>query len=159
MHIDKPIEFNIAEIINEISENTDITLSKTVVEIEATDDLHVKKLNLKSGSWNSEEPWLIIDENQKINTMLPIQSINKIIENYKASQEENFNLKLEKTIWQNVPIDFEDVRSVAMDEIKKIALNEQKDKKAIDIDLAKLIKKIKKEYPNLFLNIQDMLRN
>jgi len=157
MNIDKPVKFNIAEVINEISSNTDINLSKTVVEIESTDDLHVKKLNLKSGSWNSSEPWLIVDENQKINTMLPIQSINKIIENYKASQEENFNLKLEKTIWQNVPIDFQDVRTVAMEEINKIALNEQKDEKVIDINLEKLIKKIKKEYPNLFLNINDML--
>jgi len=159
MNIDKPAKFSITDIISGISDSTDLNLSKTLVEIEPTDDLQVKKLNLKSGTWDSKEPWLIVDENQNINTLLPISSVNKIIENYKASQEENFNLKLEKTIWQNVPIDFHDVHAVAMSEIEKIALNEHKSKNATNINLEKLLKKIRKEYPNLFLNIKDMLSN
>ncbi len=87
---------------------------------------------------------------------MSINSINKIVENFRATQEENFNLKLEKTIWQNIPIDFQDVWAVAMDEIKCIATGKDEDIKVINVDLEELIINIKAEHPNLFFNFKDL---
>ena len=56
-------------------------------------------------------------------------------------------MKLEKSILQQLPLDFQDVWAVAMEEIGKSKKNE--------IDFDKLVKKIKKEHPNLFLDLKD----
>ena len=127
----------------------------TVIEIAKTDDPGVKTLSLKSGSWDGKEPWFIIDEDQKLHTMISIDSIHKLIDNFKQLQQDNFDLKLEKTILQHVPIDFQDVWTVAMDEIKKMAIKNSK-AKSLNIDLEKLLRKIKREHPNLFLNLKDL---
>lgn len=149
-------ELSVFEMINEISKDIGLDGDKTVIEIENTDNPEVKNLSLKSGSWNANEPWFVVDENKKLHTMMSIKSVNKIIENFRTTQEENFNLKLEKTIWQNIPIDFQDVWSVAMDEIKSMAIKDLKEVKVISVDLEKLVAKIKQEHPNLFLNLKDL---
>lgn len=149
-------ELTVFEMINAISKDIGLDGDKTVIEIEKTDNPDVKKLNLKSGSWEASEPWFIVDEKKKVHTMMSMHSVNKIVKNFKNSQEENFNLKLEKTIWQNIPIDFHDVWAVAMDDIKSMASNGKKDSKVINVDLEKLIEKIKEEHPNLFLNFKDL---
>jgi hypothetical protein len=149
-------ELSAVEMINIISKDIGLDGDKTVIEIENTDNPDVKRLNLKSGSWSANEPWFVVDENQKLHTMMSINSVNKIVENFRATQEENFNLKLEKTIWQNIPIDFKDVWAVAMDEIKSMAIQEGDEAKVINVDLEELISKIKAEHPNLFLNLKDL---
>ncbi len=131
---------------------------ETVIEVEDTDNPDIKTLNLKSGSWSGKEPWFVIDENQKLHTMLSIDSIHKLIENFKKLQQDNFDLKLEKTILQHVPIDYQDVWVVAMDEIKKLA-DRHGNEKSLNVDLEKLLRKIKKEHPNLFLNLKDLFTN
>jgi len=131
---------------------------ETVIEIADTDNPDVKTLNLKSGSWGNKEPWFIIDENKKLHTMVSVDTMHKLIENFKQLQEDNFDLKLEKTILQHVPIDYQDVWVVAMDEIKKMAQTKG-ETKSLSIDLEKLLRKIKKEYPNLFLNLKDLFAN
>ncbi|MFK5882270.1 MAG: DUF2603 domain-containing protein [Sulfurospirillum sp.] len=131
---------------------------ETVIEIEDTDNPDVKMLSLKSGSWDNKEPWFVIDENQKLRAMVSIDTMNKLIENFRELQQNNFDLKLEKTILQHVPIDYQDVWTVAMDEIKKLALKKN-NSKTVNIDLEKLLRKIKKEHPNLFLNLKDLFAN
>jgi len=149
-------ELSVFEMIDVISKDIGLDGDKTVIEMENTDNPEIKKLSLKSGSWSANEPWFVVDENKKLHTMMSIKSVNKIIENFRATQEENFNLKLEKTIWKNIPIDFQDVWVVAMDTIKSMAKQEDKDTKTINVDLDKLITKIKAEHPNLFLNFKDL---
>jgi hypothetical protein len=149
-------DLSVFEMINVISKDIGLDGDKTVIEIENTDNPEVKRLSLKSGSWSANEPWFVVDENKKLHTMMSMRSVNKIIENFRATQEENFNLKLEKTIWQNIPIDFQDVWAVAMDEIKIMATGESEEVKVINVDLEKLITKIKAEHPNLFLNLKDL---
>lgn len=149
-------EISAFDMINVISNDIGLDGDKTVIEIENTDNPEVKRLSLKSGSWGANEPWFVVDEKQKLHTMMSIKSVNKIVENFRATQEENFNLKLEKTIWQNIPIDFQDVWAVAMDEVKSMATQEGEDTKVINVDLDKLIIKIKAEHPNLFLNFKDL---
>jgi len=150
----KKKELSIYEMINEISRDMNVD-DRTVIEIENTDNPEIKRLSLKSGSWEASEPWFIVDEDKKIHTMMSMDSITKIINNFKASQQENFNLKLEKTIWQNVPIDFQDVWAVAMDEIKSMTKNNG-GSKVVNVDLESLVAKIKKEHPNLFLDLKDL---
>jgi hypothetical protein len=147
-------ELSIYEMINKISKDMNID-DKTVIEIEDTENPEIKRLSLKSGSWEASEPWFIVDEHKKLHTMISMDSITKIINNFKATQQENFNLKLEKTIWQNIPIDFHDVWAVAMDEIKNLTKNNG-DSKVINVDLEALVAKIKKEHPNLFLDLKDL---
>lgn len=129
---------------------------KTIIEIEETDNPDVKNIKLTKGSWDTREPWFAIDENRKIHALLSMETLLKIMEALKMTQQENFNLKLEKTIWQNIPIDFQDVWVVAMDEIKKIAGTSQESQKSISIDIEKLVQNIKKEHPNLFLDLKNI---
>ncbi len=129
---------------------------KTILNLEDTDSPDRKLLTLKSGNWENEEPWFVIDKNGKIHTMLSLDTLLHIVKSLRIAQEENFNLKLEKSIWQNVPIDFQDVWVVAMDEIKK-QLKNSKDKRSLNIDIDKVVKDIKKKYPNLFLNLDKYL--
>lgn len=149
-------EISVFDMINIISKDIGLDGDKTVIKIENTENPEIKKLNLKSGSWSANEPWFVVDENQKLHTMMSINSVNKIVKKFKETQEENFNLKLEKIIWKNIPIDFQDVWAVAMDEIKSIVATESDDTKVINVDLERLLRKIKAEHPNLFLNFKDL---
>jgi hypothetical protein len=129
---------------------------KTIINIENTEDPGKKLLTLQSGDWDGDEPWFAIDENDKIHTIVSMDTLLQIIKSLRKVQEENFNLKLEKTIWQNIPIDFHDVWVVAMNEIKK-QLKSSKDKRTVGIDTEKVVANIKKNHPNLFLNLDMYL--
>ncbi len=130
---------------------------KALFSIKNTDDPKVKELHLESGEMNEEEPWFAIEEDndKKAYAFIPLEAFNQMVNILKNVQKENFDLKLEKTIWQNIPQDFDDVWVVAMDKIRHLA--QQEKSQPISVDLDKLIRDIKEEHPNLFVNIRDFL--
>ena len=139
------------KMIEKISKNLSPTKQKeqTILEIVPSEDESTKLLRLKNGSWdNAKEPWLVYDEKQKLHALLSIDTLTKMIEHFKKAEQETLFLKLEKSILQQLPLDFQDVWTVAMEEIKK--------SKKSEIDFDKLVKKIKKDHPNLFLDLKDL---
>lgn len=141
--------------INEFSSSLGINKDEqTILEIVASND-NEKVLSLKSGHWQAPEPWFVIDENDKIHTLISIASLKNMLEGLKQLQKENFELKLEKAIYQQIPIDFNDAWIVAMDEIKKQGKNGLME---VNIDLDKLMANIKKEHPNLFVDMEAMMK-
>jgi len=137
--------------IEKISKGLSVSKQKeqTVLEIVPNEAESTKLLRLKNGSWdNAKEPWLVYDENQKLHALLSIDTLSKMIEHFKKAEQETLLLKLEKSILQQLPLDFHDVWTVAMEEIDK--------SKKREVDFDKLIKKIKKDHPNLFLDIKDL---
>ncbi|MDR1615167.1 MAG: DUF2603 domain-containing protein [Campylobacteraceae bacterium] len=143
--------------IDKISKKTGIDDEsiKTILEVEITDNPDIKSLILKSGSWEAKEPWFVIDEKKKIHALISIDTLTKMVENLKTLGQENFELKLEKTIWKHLPVDFGDVWVVAMDEIKNMAKTSQ-NAQAVKVDIEKLIANIKKKHPSLFVDLKGL---
>lgn len=103
--------------IDEFSQNLGMKKEdRAIFEMKQSENENEKCLILKNGSFDSPEPWFIMDENDQI--------------------------------------DFSDVWIVAMDEIKRKA---QEGVMEISIDLEKLLADIKKEHPNLFVDMQAMV--
>ncbi|EQB5510776.1 DUF2603 domain-containing protein [Campylobacter coli] len=141
--------------IDEFSQNLGMKKEdRAIFEMKQSENENEKCLILKNGSFDSPEPWFIMDENDQIHTLISLNSLKNILENLKQTQKENFELRLEKAIYQQIPIDFSDVCIVAMDEIKRKA---QEGVMEISIDLEKLLADIKKEHPNLFVDMQAMV--
>lgn len=141
--------------IDEFSQNLGMKKEdRAIFEMKQSENENEKCLILKNGSFDSPEPWFIMDENDQIHTLISLNSLKNILENLKQTQKENFELRLEKAIYQQIPIDFSDVWIVAMDEIKRKA---QEGVMEISIDLEKLLADIKKEHPNLFVDMQAMI--
>ncbi|MDR1975849.1 MAG: DUF2603 domain-containing protein [Campylobacteraceae bacterium] len=132
--------------------------NKTILEVELTDNPDIKSLSLKSGSWEAKEPWFVIDEKKKIHTLISLDTLTKMVENLKTMGQENFELKLEKTIWKHLPVDFGDVWVVAMDEIRHMAKNSQ-NAQAVKLDIEKLVANIKKKHPSLFVDLKGLYNN
>ncbi len=102
----------------------------------------------------SNSSLVLEDKNKDPHILLPIESLNALLENLASLREENLELKLERAIWKYVPIDFADTWTVVMSELEdKKRHNEVLD----DTNLNKIVKDVKKKHPNLFLNLDDLL--
>jgi len=143
--------------LGEIAETLSLDADKmTIVRMRPGIDGRHKELELLQGSWETEQPWVIIDENDLPHTMTSAESLSKMIAMFASAQGETFRLKLEKAIWQRYPIDYYDVWAVAMDKIKKLAKS-RPDSTIVKLDLDWLVTEIKQEYPNLFYHIDQLL--
>jgi hypothetical protein len=61
----------------------------------------------------------------------------------KDVMKENFELKLEKAILSEFPIDYEDVKAVVLEKLKES-----------DKSLEEVVEEVKLEHPNLFYNLE-----
>lgn len=128
----------------------------TIVKMTPGEDERHKELELIQENWDEKRPWVIVDENDQIYTLTTAESLTQIVRFLTATQSENFQLKLEKAIWQSLPIDFHDVWEVAMDRIRTLAQS-RPESTVVNLDLDWLLNEIKQKYPNLFYHLDQML--
>jgi hypothetical protein len=86
----------------------------------------------------SEKPWFIESE-EKNYILLEEEQYDKLITLLKEVLEENLEMKMEQRILSEYPVDLEDVKAVVKKEIEEN-----------NIDIITAIKRVKKQYPNLF---------
>lgn len=139
--------------VQQISKHIDMADTNTPIKIQKIDDK--RYCFLKS---DIKEPVFILDEDKKLHTLVLVDTLKSLTKTLKNTWQENFDLKLEKIIWQNIPVDFNDAWAVAMHEIEKLS-NIDQNTNALNIDLNHLVTKIKKQHPNLFLNMDEIFDN
>jgi hypothetical protein len=141
--------------IDEIAKSLDLAQSgRTVLRLNDTDDPNKKTLELLSGEWDPKKPWFIIDAGGAIHALTSVESCMQFIRSLHGVSSENFGLKLEKAIWQNMPVDFSDVWAVAIGELEsKLANN--RDSRILEVNVESLIERIRREHPNLFYHIKE----
>lgn len=115
-------------------------------------------LESECGSWSSEGAKTLIDESGKRFVVMPEEQATRIDIALRALQEEAFRLKLEKAIFQQMPLDFEDVWAVALSQLQQ--LRKQNPGQNLNIDeILDVIKTIKKKHSNLFFDVNDIIQN
>lgn len=137
--------------INKIANSLGIEGEKTILKLK-DEDKNRKVLELESGSFDSKKPWFIVDENNKVHPLISMELLLTLLNTTKSVLQENLNIRLEKAIMQELPIDYNDVLAVAMNEVSSV-INSPKDKNLLNLNVDRVVKKIKKKYPNLFYNI------
>jgi len=100
-----------------------------------------KDMEVQQGDLNS--PLWIMNVNDQLKIVLESDEYIKIMETLKNVMKENFELKLEKAILGEFPVDYDDVKAVVLEEMKR---NE-------DYSIDEVIHKVKLEHPNLFYNL------
>ena len=112
----------------------------------SSNELRVRIVN---GTKNFKSPWFAI-KNEEPYIFMPAEILDMVFRMLRTAQKESFELRLERSIWQHMPIDFGDVWRVAMDELARGNF-------AKEPDLEKLIAKIKQEHPNLFVDMTSFI--
>ena len=107
--------------------------SKTIVECK---DLEIIEGDLKNPLW-------IMQIKNDIKVVLDVDEYIKIMKLNEELLKEIFELKLERAILSEFPIDYDDVKAVVLEEMKKNS----------DKDLEEIVDKIKLEHPNLFYSL------
>ncbi|MEO1922917.1 MAG: DUF2603 domain-containing protein [Nautiliaceae bacterium] len=107
--------------------------AKTLVEC--------KDLEVLEGDLNSPT-WVMITPDKKLKVVLDSEEYIDFMETFKKTLKENIELKLEKAILSEFPIDYDDVKAVVLEEMKKS-----------DKSIQEIVEKVKLEHPNLFYNL------
>lgn len=112
-----------------------------------------KELKLISGKEKAQNSFIIEDD--ELYFMIASEDFLSLVDNFKSLQEKIFALRLEKAILRYLPLDYHDVYSIA-----KLAIDKELDKgnNVEELDFARIVGTIKKEHPNLFLEL-PMFRN
>lgn len=109
-------------------------------------------IQIEEGQLSEGKPCFVSDEKGEEYVLISSKILKKLLEGMKKAQEERFEISLERDIANQMPLDFEDVLSVARAKLQVYDLS------AGEVDSAKLIQEIRKEYPNLFFNVDEYLR-
>jgi len=107
---------------------------KTIIDCK---DFEVIEGDLKNPLW-------IMQINDQLKIVLDVDEYMKLMESMKNIMKENFELKLEKAILSEFPVDYDDVKAVVLEEMKR-------DENA---SISDVINKVKLEHPNLFYNLE-----
>jgi DNA-directed RNA polymerase subunit F len=115
-----------------IAEKLNIT-DKTVIECK---DYELLRGDMKNPLW-------ILKIHDELRVVLEVDEYMQFLETLKNIMKENFELKLEKAILSEFPVDYDDVKAVVLKEMKR---NE-------NASINEIIDKVKLEHPNLFYNL------
>ena len=140
---------NSLKIIENISHTLGISDRERItfdIEEVSSNELRIRIVN---GTKNFKSPWFAI-KNEEPYIFMPAEILDMVFRMLRTAQKESFELRLERSIWQHMPIDFGDVWRVAMDELARGNF-------AKEPDLEKLIAKIKQEHPNLFVDMTGFI--
>ena len=140
---------NSLKIIENISHTLGISDRERItfdIEEVSSNELRVRIVN---GTKNFKSPWFAI-KNEEPYIFMPAEILDMVFRMLRTAQKESFELRLERSIWQHMPIDFGDVWRVAMDELARGNF-------AKEPDLEKLIAKINQEHPNLFVDMTSFI--
>lgn len=149
-----------SKILKQIEQNSEIlgleNTDKTIFEILPNEQNNEKTLSLKLGSWQNSKPWFGIDEKGKVQILIDLDVFLNVVSMYKDASREIFKLKLERSILERMPTDFNDVWVVCMNEIKKL---DSKDENfnLLNLNFDAIVEKVRSEHPNLFVDIKDLI--
>lgn len=115
-------------------------------------DSRTLNIEFVDGELSRDRPCFLSDEKNQEYVILSVDLLQQILQNMKQAQEERFAISLEKDIANLMPLDFDDVLSVAKSKLQELNLD------IAQVDTQHLAKTIKQEYPNLFFNFDDYFR-
>ena len=115
--------------------------NQTAEKLKTNTIVECKDLEVLQGDLN-EPTWVMITPNEDLKVVLDSKEYEKLIDTLKNTLKENLELKLEKAILSEFPIDYDDVKAVVLEEMKKS-----------DKPIKEIVEKVKLEHPNLFYNL------
>ncbi len=115
--------------------------TKTAEKLNTKTVVKCKELEIIEGDLKSPL-WVMVTPDNDIKVVLDLEEYTDIMGALKKAMKENIDLKLEKAILSEFPIDYDDVKAVVLEAMK------QSDENINDI-----VKKVKLEHPNLFYNL------
>ena len=116
-----------------IAEKLNIT-DKTVIECK---DYELLRGDMKNPLW-------ILKIHDELRVVLEVDEYMRLLETLKKVMKENFELKLEKAILSEFPVDYDDVKAVVLEEMKKNS----------EASVDEILDKVKLEHPNLFFKVE-----
>ncbi len=115
--------------------------NQTAEKLKTNTIVECKDLEVLQGDLN-EPTWVMITPNEELKVVLDSKEYEKLLDSLKNALKENLELKLEKAILSEFPIDYDDVKAVVLEEMKKS-----------DKPIKEIVEKVKLEHPNLFYNL------
>jgi len=116
-----------------IAEKLNIT-DKTVIECK---DYELLRGDMKNPLW-------ILKIHDELRVVLEVDEYMQFLETLKNIMKENFELKLEQAILSEFPVDYDDVKAVVLEEMKKNS----------EASVDEILDKVKLEHPNLFFKVE-----
>ncbi len=115
---------------------------ETAKKLETKTVVKCNDIEVLEGDLNSPL-WVMVTPEEKLKVVMDIEEYMSMMEALKQAMKENIDLKLEKAILSEFPIDYEDVRAVVLEEMKNS-----------DENIQEIVKKVKTQHPNLFYNLE-----
>ena len=103
----------------------------------------VKCKNLEVVEGDKSAPFWFMEIDDKLKVVLDAKDYIDLMNSLKQVMKENFELKLEREILSEFPIDYEDVKAVVLEKMKEDSSLAIKD----------VVEKVKTEHPNLFFEL------
>jgi hypothetical protein len=117
---------------------------KITKELNLHEKAIVKCKELEVIEGDLKNPLWILMINNELKITLEVEEYIKIMETLKNVLKENFELKLEKAIMNEFPVDYDDVKAVVLEEMKRNS----------EASIDEILDKVKLEHPNLFYSIE-----